>query len=769
MSRTCRSAGLFAALFVGALTACPGGGETPPPARETIVSLDLETFTPMTATGAVVGPSGGVVRASGATGDVAVEIDVPAGAASEDVTFTVSVASVTSEAGLPEGAIIASRAFRIETSASAAWSEERMFDRPVEVTLPYDALTDPDDEKTVQFYRWGPDGALEPAGFSRIDRAARTISFYTRSFGSSAEPSRLGGTSGLTADVAFATYVAVAIGQRWAAFVTGGGVVDSGFRAAKDGWFIPNYGAYYKKSRGGSCFGFVGGAKYYYRRQFSPTLFENYRDAAKTATWLDDEVAIELTSRIHNGLAEIWSTFLSGELDAQVPSSEDVALSYLGALYVTGMPALLYIQQKTIDAAGAAHYTGAHAIMIYRADVGAGGAITFWVYDPNFPGKDDRRITWGAGGFASYASGTDAASSSFQYNYFKHVGYHVGLGDSVLDALKAAADRKFEGDTVFPEITITEVRGVDGSQLADVATEDVTARGERCFVVPEAAVQISGTVLGGLAQDACCVVDNVRVFVDNRRYSARVNNQAGGGDGKFSIIVPVAQGDNEIVLLAAKRNSFSNWAGFHRDLVRSNASPAAVTVTLSWSQDASDVDLYVREPSDDATGKVGDTVYFGHRNGTAVETPYLDFDNTQGYGPEHYYGLDGMHTQYTDYTPAEGLYGDYTARVHYYSDHKCSSLSGEEYEACRAEPPQVITWSLGWRFLAYCPEPCTEPDATGFWVEGSSGGSLATPAAGNCCNIDNTGGDWSSPITIHYPRPRPEDWVVPPSSTVMLP
>jgi uncharacterized protein YfaP (DUF2135 family) len=520
-----------------------------------------------------------------------------------------------------------------------------------------------------------------------------------------------------------------------------------------NGWYIPNYGSYYKASRGGSCFGFVGAAKYYYRKRHAPALYSNYHDADDTQTWVDDAVAIEFTSRVHNGMIDIWNQFVTGEVNIQTPSSSAVALSFLGGLYVTGAPVLLYIQQAVPQADGSIAYSGAHAIAIYRAEVHP-GSTTFHVYDPNFPGADGRRIAYTNGtGFASYLSGTDAASSSFTYNYLKHVGFHVGLSDAVLDAIKAAADQGFAGDSVFPKVMIT---AISGGTTGEPATEGTTDEGEHKWIVNDNAARIRGTILGGLAQNACCVVNNARVFVSNKRYSTDVNNSAGGGDGSFDIVVPVAQGENDLVILGAKASSFSHWAAFHRDVIESTYSPAALTVTLGWGQGSSDVDLYVKEP--DGMGKVGDTVFYAHRRGSSMAHPFLDFDNTSGYGPEHYIAVNGMTTLYTDATPAPNLYGTYTVKVHYYADHDGDS-----------ESTQPISWNLEWRFLAFCPDPCANPEDDGFWEEGSASGVLGAASSGTCCNIDNGGPTWSQAFQIDYPQPDPADWSIPDPPGVMLP
>jgi uncharacterized protein YfaP (DUF2135 family) len=634
-----------------------------------------------------------------------------------------------------------------------------MFDLPVLVTLPY--ADGGSAEETVRYYVQNADGSLEPAGFEGIDPDANTISFHTRAFADAAEPSRLGGVTPVsihpkaTSSAVFNAYVAIGLAEETLAALTSGRTVDTSFRPSSNGWRIPNYGSYYKHSRGGSCFGFVGAAQWYYRKRFAPKLYTQYRDPDATDTWVDDGIAIEFTSRVHNGMADIWDQFVTGEVNIQQPSSRAVALSWVGAMYVTGAPALLYIQQALAQADGNIAYSGAHAISVYRVDITAVGGYTFHVYDPNFPGDDGRRITYTTStGFVSYPSGTTAGESDFLYNYFKHVGFHVGLSDAVLQAIKDAADRGFAGDSVFPQVMVSSV---SGGKTGTPATESTTDEGDHKWIVDDNAVRIQGTIAGGLAQNACCVVDNARVFLSNKRFSVQVNNQAGGGDGSFEALIPIQQGESELVIIGAKANSFSHWAAFHRDVVESTFSAAALEVTLGWSRGQSDIDLYVREP-DGEGGETGDTVYYSHRRGVDPAHPYLDFDNTSGYGPEHYLALPGTTTLYSDASPAPNLYGTYTVGVHYYADHDDDT-----------ESDQVVPWNVHWRYLAFCPEPCTDPEATGIWQEGSFNGVLGSASSGACCNIDNGGPSWSSLFTIDYPEPDPDDYMVPDPPGVMLP
>ncbi len=706
-----------------------------------------------------VGASGGtVVISDGASPLNGLEIDVSNGAANEEINFSVSLAGVVSVTGLPESTAVRSGLINITATGSDEWNTYAMFDKAVRVTLPYDNSSD----DIVSFYVLNEDGSLEPVGLESQDETAGTITFLTRTFSNSADDNVSVNTSSVraatrAASATFLGYIAVGIAsQKWADWTNFGMDVNTGFTAANNGWYIPNYGAFYKSSRGGNCMGMVGFAKYYYKKQHSPKFYSNYRDAENTSTWLDDDIAIQLASRVHNGMSDIWNQFVSGELNEQTPSSLAVARSLVGAMYVTGHPALLYILQA-LNVDGTTQFSGAHAIMVYRADIDASGNITFYVYDPNHPNSDSRRIVYTSGtGFASYLSGTTAAASTYSYNYLKHFGYNVGMSDAALEALKKSADAGFSDDTVFPTITITSITGKDSFEDV-MANTGVTDEGQDKYITSDTAVVISGTVLGGLAQTAGSLVDNLNILTPGGNYKTPVNNQAGSGDGTFSITVPIQQGENMVVMLASASLSYSHWAGFDMSIIESTASPAALAVTLNWGQGASDVDLYVKEPNGES-GKMGDTVYYQNRRSSGGGYPYLDFDNTTGFGPEHYIADNGDVTQYADGTNATSLYGDYTVKVHYYADHDLDT-----------ENIQPISWTVNWRYLGFCADPCTDPEATGIWFEGTQGGQLGAASSSTCCDINNSGATWSSSFNINYTAPDPDDYVIPEPADVMLP
>jgi len=211
-------------------------------------------------------------------------------------------------------------------------------------------------------------------------------------------------------------------------------------------------------------------------------------------------------------------------------------------------------------------------------------------------------------------------------------------------------------------------------------------------------------------------------------------------NGAFTREVPLMAGYNDVVILATDQDTFSNWAGYLRDTIKSTASPAAMTVTLTWDQDQSDVDLHVLEPGTD-----GRHIYWSNTGG-GDNYPYLDMDNTYGFGPEHYYATESM-----TLPNSNSLYGSYQIRIEYYADH-----SG-------ADTPQTITWHLNVRYLAF------KDAGTGneFWVEESRSGALSTPESSGTGTFSSSGPAWTDVWTINYAAPNPADYgIAPPPQNV---
>ncbi len=755
----------MAALVVAALLAaggCGSGGDStatalapaPTPASaQPGIELTTGTLQTSTLSSSTVSAAGGTITVSSGSDPLAgLKIEVPAGAASESVTFVVSSAAVNAVSGLPTGAGIKSRLIRIETRASDQWNKEKAFALPVTITLPPSGA-----DEGLNVYKLEAGGKLEPMGLYRPDRST-TLRFQTRAPGSGALLSPTAeaqpGVKSAASIKAYAEYVIAGIGLE---LFTGasGRIVDTGFQVDLDGWFIPNYGSYYRRSQGGNCLGMVALAKYYFRERYRGKLYSGYRDPAPTQTWVDDATAIELASRAHNAMNDIWrAKGRNDEQSLQVSSSHNVARSLIGAMQVTKNPALLAIYRTLADGTR----TGNHAIMVYRADIASNGDITFYVYDPNYPGDSARRIVYtSANGFKQYESGTDTDGGKYLYNDFEHIGFYLGLTTDVIADLKKAADGNFADGSVFPKITLTRmVEANTGNSILN--TTAVTTQGQPRYITADTAILIEGTVLGGEAQVTGSAVDRISIIAPSGRFEANVDNRSGGGTGKFSATIPVFSGINQIALLAKTSGAQLNWAAFKEILVDSTATPSAFSATLTWTIDTSDVDLYVQEPNGSGSGQQGDIVYYSHRRGSSQANPYLDLDNTSGLGPEHYIARNGMVTRYSNGTSASGITGTYRLGVHYYADRGGTS------------PARPAGWTVKWRYLKACDAPCPDVETKGVWAEGEKSGVIGTAlsSASGPAGFAAGGPSWSERWDVPYPVPE-SVVTVPPSIRIMLP
>jgi hypothetical protein len=768
-----RAVAFLALLAVGACHGGGGGANGGPGVPTPTISTGPETSVALSRS--TVDVSGGTVAVADAASPLhSLSIAVPPGAASETVTFTVTSADVTGVSGLPEKSRVVGRVITIQTSGSEAWNRTRSFRLPVKVTIPYAPPERPDDILNV--YSVEPDGTLEPTGFESQDETAHTLTFFTRTFASASyDPSHPASGSQLRAtgprsseantaaagQVTFARYLQV---YKDSSLWQPGHVLSTDFAPAKHGWYIPNEGSYVTSE--GNCFGMTSFAKWYFKRGFSPTLVESYRDPQKTARWPDDATAIELATRVQVGMNDAYKAYSSYEIDVQ-RSATRVMAATLGALYDTKAPVLLQLNEYAQDPEGRLRIVGVgHTLLAYQADIGD-DAIDLHVYDPNHPRSADHFVRFVRGkGFDPYG----------EYNAFRMAYFAIGMSGGQMLALKREADLGFKDDTWFPTVTITSIAGENNGETvydraSGVAKEGVTANGEHKFVTTDRGVVIRGTVLGGKTQDPCCalemnaagvqecvscVVDHGFLSYHGSKIEFDIDNRPNTGDGSFEVEVPLVQGERGFAIVAANTD-YSEWAAFHRDVLESPWN-AALEVSLGWTTPAVDLDLYVKEPDQPAPGtKKGDTVYYSHRSGVDVSHPFLDIDMQHGPGNEHYRAENGTRSRYTDGSDAADLYGTYTARVHYYADH-----SGKR-------PPQTATFTLGWRYMAFCPDPCSDPVNDGTWIVGTATESLSGPSSANCCDVGASGPNWSTPVTITYKKPDSSQWRIPTPSEVMAP
>lgn len=712
------------------------------------------------------------------------KIQAAAGATDEDITFNISYADVSGSSGLPEGASLWGKIVKIEASGSDSWNSYRMFNDNIGVTLPY---TDPGDaniEEMMNVFALDSNGGLNTVGYEGFDTTNNTLTFYTRTIADTAPASIL--NADVSAQVAgvgknYVTDLLTTINRltpslTYMTYVTAaskafddlkGTSIDTGFAPSKDGFYIPNMGSAMEGSNGGNCLGMVSYARWYYRylgnEDESYHLYNQFRDAGNTETWTDDSTAIELASRAQAAENNIVEERFNDEHSWQISTNDSqrrVALSLLGAMGNSGNPVMIGLLKK---GAGGGVF-GGHAVLAYGADIGADGTVTFHIYDPNDPYRTStdefqwqRTLVWSeSGGFEPYSAALNAKGSTSDYNWIKHYGYQTFISDNVYADMTRGASRDFEDESLFPTIAITSISGVTNSE--NVMTHECTdpATGQHCYETTDSVIRITGTVSGGSGD---VNVTNVYAYLgDNgNEISANVSG------GSFSLDMIVPQGYySDLKIVAAENEDFVGWAGFYHNVIKSTVSSLAdMEVTLTWLQDSTDVDIYVREPDftvDMGGGSTlnytGDTVYWQNKRTSSGNHPYQDVDDTNGYGPEHYFARNGMTTLASNRSTEnpDGLYGSYKLKVHYYSG------------------SVPISWKLEWRYLAYCASSdAAECVDSGFWTTGSQTGTLSTASSSNCCDFDNTGNDWSDEVTVSYSEPTASDYTIPNPNDIMLP
>ncbi len=576
-----------------------------------------------------------------------------------------------------------------------------MFTNPIQVTLPYSATATNDDNSPVRFYWYDSQaGKLDSTGFLSEDKSAHTITFLTASFSDFLAVELDITLSQLSGETSY--------------------TVDTGFRPANNGWFIPNYGSVL--TPGGMCLGMVSYAKWYYTYHETDTNLHAKYIEGDAAQWRDDATAIQLAARAHLATSGIWSSLTAEERGWAGANAREVGLSWLSGMLVTGEPQLIGL--KTLLNNGT-WLDGSHAILTYGYVDGS-----FQIYDPNYPSSalGDRMRTipfsYDDGFNETYVSGTTRGSGSV-FNIFYHAGSKLAATPDDYQGLYDAAQSKFTDSSKFPTVTLTDIT----TTPAGTTPTDTDSDGIRDTT--ESKTTISGTITGGAVP-----INSTLIFVDNHKYTAELVN------GAFSKEVPLLTGDNDVVILATDTSTFFNWAGFLQDTIKSTASQSAMTVTLSWDQDTSDVDLHVLEPGTEARH-----IYYSIK-GNEGTTPYLDMDNTHGYGPEHYIATEG-----SAIPGATNLYGTYQIRVEYYADH-----SGQD-------TPQTISYHLDMKYLAF------KNDQTGqeYWVQESRSGALSTSDNSNTSNFQSSSPAWSDIWTINYNAPDPANYGVPPPPQNVFP
>lgn len=612
---------------------CSGASGTP----QTVISMGAT----VPVTSQTIATTGGVITVADASSPLnGLTITFPANAVVASTKVDVGYADIDAGgSSLPADTNAVSKMLVLSSDAT------QEFNKPVTITLPYDKTKATYNEfvnayeyvaipgQAVGIYKKAGESRIEVASITGRNTTAGTVTFMTRHF---------------------SNYLIIEWAKKVADIMATSADfnIDTNFDPAVDGWFIPNYGSILEPS--GNCVGMSSYAKWFFTWKGilsdSDGLYNKYRQGDPDK-WEDDVCAIEIASRMQTGELAIWNQS-SREMGAVGFSSKQVAQSFVQAIHDTGQPQIMYVLQQYHDGS----LGGAHAILVRAYSNGV-----FKLYDPNFPKDETRQVTYTYGGnWGIYQSGTTAADARFQYNVFGLVGSSMfhSFDDANNIYNMANMDPCFGDQSLMPKITLTAPTDTNNDGKLDVSSTN------------EVGTTLVGTITGGQKQPTHTII-----YVNGTKYDVDLDKTTGAFSQKVPLYcaetdstdgtVNLNSKDNVVEFVATSSNAWENYAGYAKYIVSCTGPTPLAKVTLTWDTPL-DIDLHLVSPTNKHIG-YSETNYQSQTDNTL---PYLDFDDTQGTGPEHMFfnsALTGIEQ------------GIYTVNVVYYSAHGASPIPAVGY------------------------------------------------------------------------------------------
>ncbi len=371
------------------------------------------------------------------------------------------------------------------------------------------------------------------------------------------------------------------------------------YKPSVDGFQIVNYGSVYNP--GGECFGISAFAQWNYRTK-GGGLYPRYMMDIPTPNGGTVKGQNIIATRAHTSVSRLWNSYVPN-VQSQFNLSATERLAVIrNILDNTARPTILYLSDNPSS-------SGTHAVLAY--DYGAFDTLA--INDPNYPGENRTAyIDSGTLIYPPYRSITVIGSGSFRTESFENIYQDAESG--------------FSGNGAA-QVQIT----------SHTNTQRVTGR----------IVTLSGKIESGQV-----LVDNLEVWVNQiSKFEQSITTS-----GSFSLPINLVAGENRITFVTKGHDIRNNVIEAPNTqvtpfIINSDASNAAILVTLTWDTGDTDLDLYTIDPT-------GDYSAYYHRS--TADGGELDYDDTNGYGPEHWTLLESDNVRWGQ---------DYEVRLHYYSDH----------------------------------------------------------------------------------------------------
>jgi uncharacterized protein YfaP (DUF2135 family) len=368
-----------------------------------------------------------------------------------------------------------------------------------------------------------------------------------------------------------------------------------------DGFQVGNPGSIYNP--GGECFGICAFEQWFFKYKgggFYPKYMQDI-PLGNAGTIKGQEV---IRTRAFDSVAQLWSQYLPFvNTNYNLPPAYRMA-SMIAVLENTAIPTI-------VNPFG----NGSHAILAYDHTVN-GNVQSLLINDPNYPGTTQTLFY------------DPAHSNVLSYQSFPAVAL---IGEGSFQA---------EG---FDDIYADAEAGFDGNGAAQVnVTSDTDGE-----TITNRTITFSGNISSGQV-----LVSELDIVL-NQGVPIKVAVSQGG---YFSVELSLNEGTNTLGFVTKGINGNGQLVNVANTQLQPfkiivSVPGAVILATLTWDTDGTDLDLYTIDPTGDFSA------YYHH---TTADGGNLDFDNTTGYGPEHW-------TLNTANTVRWG--SNYVFRVHYYDDH----------------------------------------------------------------------------------------------------
>lgn len=453
----------------------------------------------------------------------------------------------------------------------------------------------------------------------------------------------------------FETFHASLFTWLWA-YLTGEGGHTT-YSPAVDGFQIVNFGSIYNP--GGECFGMCAFEQWFFNTR-GGGLYPKYMQNIPVPAGGTVKGQNIIATRAHTSVSRLWTTYVP-KVSQQynlTPAERFAAIANI--IDNTARPTILYLS-------GNPNSSGTHAVLAY--DHNASGTLA--INDPNYPGTiRNAQLENNTFTYPPYQSITVIGNGSFRAESFQHI--------------YEDAESGFSGN---------------GAAQVDVESHQ---DGQH---VTERTISLAGRIESGQV-----LVDKLEIWLNG----ATKFEQAIGIDGFFILPISLVTGENRLTFATKGHAGNNNVIDVPNSqltpfVILNDSTNSVILVTLTWNTDNTDLDLYTIDP-------FGDYSAYFHK--VTLDGGELDFDDTTGFGPEHWTLSSSDYVQWD---------GEYDVRVHYYSDHR-----GEN-----PAPAVATRWTVS--VLLY--------EGTSRAVNYNFTGVLAYDYADNDESFD-TGVDWADVCTL---------------------